>query len=174
MNKRIVLIDQNETPDYIKYYGWGGLSNENIYTLQNLQEMSQLDRDNILDVSEGDGVMLVGAEPFKFLQSLYHFGIRSENYFDCSKLRRLSIEGGAFVKVITDFPDIATVEQFLDPNFATPKDFSWFQQKILHTYQDAMRFLEWLNSLPSDTHFGFDYEASCMPLLFCYPICLIL
>lgn len=164
MNKRIVLIDQNETPDYIKYYGWGGLSNENIYTLQNLQEMSQLDRDNIFDVSEGDGVMLVGAEPFKFLQSLYHFGIRSENYFDCSKLRRLSIEGGAFVKVITDFPDIATVEQFLDPNFATPKDFSWFQQKILHTYQDAMRFLEWLNSLPSDTHFGFDYEASGMPL----------
>ena len=52
MNKRIVLIDQNETPDYIRYYGWEGLSNENIYTLQNLQSMSQSERDGILTVSE--------------------------------------------------------------------------------------------------------------------------
>lgn len=164
MNKRIVLIDQNETPDYIRYYGWGGLSNENIYTLQNLQSMSQSERDGILTVSEGDGVMLVGAEPFKFFQLLYHFGIRSENYFDCSKLNRLSIEGGAFVKVIVDFPDVSVVEKFLDPSFAMPRDFSWFQQKVLHTYPEAIRFLEWLSSQPADTHFGFDYEASGMPL----------
>ena len=164
MNKRIVLIDQNETPDYIRYYGWGGLSNENIYTLQDLQIMNSDIRDNLLSVSEGDAVMLVGAEPFKFFQLLYHFGIRGENYFDCSKLHRLSIEGGAFVKIIVDFPSQDTVQDFLSPEFAMPKDFSWFQQKIIHTYSEAISFLDWLNSQPLDTNFGFDYEASGMPL----------
>ena len=94
MNRRIVLVDQIETPNYMAYFGCG-LGNE-IYTLQSLQNMEEEKLKKVIGVGEGDAVMLVGAEPFKFLKQFYHYGVRNENYFDCAKLRRLSIEGGAF------------------------------------------------------------------------------
>ena len=160
MNRRIVLVDQNETPDFTKFFGCG-LGNE-IYTLQTLQNCPDSEMRKIMHLEESDGIMLVGAEPFKFLQTLYHLGIRSENYFDCSKLRRLSIEGGAFAKIILDFPEPDVIKDFMSAEFAQPKDFSWFQHKIISTWKEAMVFLDWLDSLPADTNFGFDYEASGM------------
>lgn len=162
MNRRVVLIDTEETPDYVAYYGCG-LGSE-IYTIQQLSSMDPGNRDQILNFGEGDGIMLVGAEPFKYLQGRYHFGIRSENYFDCSKLRRLSIEGGAFVKVVIDFPDKTVINDFLCAEFVKPTDFSWFKQKVLHSYSESIKFLDYMDSLPDDTMFGFDYEASGMPL----------
>lgn len=163
MNKRIVLIDQIETPDLAKYYG-SGIIASNIYTLQRLQEMSEQDRTKVLELGDGDGVLLVGSEPFKYLQSMYHFGIRNENAFDCSKLYRLSIEGGAFVRCVFDVPSSNEIQDFLSEEFSKPMDFSWFRQKTIHTYQESMNFLTWLESQPEETNFGFDYEASGMPL----------
>lgn len=160
MNRRIVLVDQNETPDFTKFYGCG-LGNE-IYTLQALQNCPDSEMREIMHLGESDGIMLVGAEPFKFLQSLYHLGIRSENYFDCSKLRRLSIEGGAFAKIVVDFPDPDVIKDFMSSDFAKTRNFSWFQHKIISTYKEAITFIDWLDALPADTNFGFDYEASGM------------
>lgn len=162
MNRRIVLIDQVEFPDYTKFYGCG-LGNE-IYTLQYLESISEEDRETLLTLGPGDAALLVKGEPFKYLQKRYHFGIRSENYFDCTKLRRLSIEGGAYVKCVDRLPGTNDIQDFLSVEFTTPREYSWFQQKVLHTYEEAMIFLDWISSLPLDEDLGFDYETSGMAL----------
>ena len=162
MNRRLVLIDQVETPDYTKYYS-GDFGNE-VYTLQYLNSLLKSDSSRILSIGEGDAALLVGAEPFKFFQEYYHFGVRSENYFDCSKLRRLSIEGGAFVKCVTEYPNREEINDFMSMDFTTPRDFSWFKQKVLHTFEEAWKFLDWIESLPIEEPLGLDYEASGMPL----------
>jgi hypothetical protein len=82
MNKRIVLIDREETPNFCVYFSYG--LGDKIYITQDLENMDESSRRQILDVGPGDGVLLVGGEPFKYLRQYYHFGIRSENYFDCS------------------------------------------------------------------------------------------
>ena len=96
MNRRIVLIDQNEVQNVMSFYGCG-LGNE-IYTIQSLQSLNEEDLKASLTLGPTDAVMLVGGGAFKFLQQFYHFGVRSENYFDCSKLTRLSIEVAAMHK----------------------------------------------------------------------------
>lgn len=164
--KRLVLIDQVETPDYIKYFGCG-LGND-IYTLQSIQS-NQNERDLVLSIGDGDAVMVVGSEPFKFLRSFFHFGIRSENFSDCVKLRRLSIEGGAFLKCIDagEVPDRETINDFLSEDFSYHINYESiynFKQKVLHTYEEAVRFIEYMNSLPPGTNYGLDYETSGMPL----------
>ena len=115
-------------------------------------------------VSEYDAAMLVGSKPFDYLKELYHFGIRSENYFDCSKLRRLSIEGGAFVKCVLELPSAEEFNDFMSEDFSKHRDFSWFKQKILHDYRSSIALLDYMESLPEDTDFGYDYEGSGMPL----------
>lgn len=158
MNKRIVLIDQKEVPDYTRYYGCGL---GKIYTLQYLESISESERDDILTLGEGDAALLVKGEPFKLLQRKYHFGVRSENYFDCSKLRRLSIDSGAFVKCIDRLPDNSQVSDFLSLEFTDPVNYTQgFEHKVLHTYEEAMRFLWWVSKLPLDEDLGFDYETS--------------
>lgn len=162
MNRRIVLIDQQEVPDYAKFYGCG-LGDE-VYTIQYLESLSEDEKNSILNLGHGDAALLVKGGPFKYLQERYHFGVRSENYFDCTKLRRLSIEGGAFVKCVDKLPDPYQIQDFLSSDFAIPRVFSWFKQKVLHTYQEAMKFLDWIDKLPLDEDLGLDYEASGMPL----------
>ena len=162
MNRRVVLIDQNETQDYTRYYG-AGLGGE-VYTLQYLGSLYEQDRNEILNFREGDAVLLVKGEPFKYLRGKYHFGVRSENYSDCSKLRRLSIEGGVYVKCVEKFPKPQEIADFMSPEFTVPREYSWYRHKIIHTYDEAMTFLWWIKSLPADEDLGFDYEASGMPL----------
>lgn len=162
MNRRIVLVDREETTDYFKYFGCG-LGDE-VYVLQELKARPEEEIKKILTLGNSDAVMLVKGEPFKYLQEFYHFGIRNENYADCAKLRRLSIEGGSFAKCVMDFPDKAVIQDFMSPEFTVHRDFSWFQHKVIHTFPEAMNFLEYLESLPLDTNYGFDYEASGMPL----------
>jgi len=162
MNRRVVLIDQNETKNSLSYFA-AGLGNE-IYTLQYLEGLDYGDKINLLTFKETDAIMLVGGEPFNYLRQFYHYGIRGENYFDCSKLRRLSIEGGAFVKVIVDFPEPEVIADFMSDDFAKPRDFSWFKQKVIHDYPGAMKFIEYMDSLPDDTNYGYDYEGSGMAL----------
>lgn len=162
MNRRIVLIDENETPNYMSYFGIG-LGNE-IYTIQKLKEEDELVRLGILNISDGDAIMLVGSEPFNYLKEFYHYGVRSENYYDCSELPRLSIAGGAFAKVIVDFPTQEVINNFMSQEFCEVPDFSWFKSDIIHNYDRALAFLDWIESLPEDEKLGFDYEGSGFPL----------
>lgn len=160
MNRRIVLVDCNETPTYIAYYGCG-LGDE-VYTLQEIEGWSEEQVNSILGtLGPSDGVMLVGGLPFNWLKQRYHFGVRSENYYDCSKLTRLSIEGGAFAKCILEIPPKEIIDYFMSEEFTKVVNFSDFKGwSIVHTIEEANQFLEWLEGLPEDTYFGFDYEGS--------------
>lgn len=163
MNKRIVLVDSIEFPDYLRLYGIG-LDSNSIYTLQHLNSLSENDRKDLLTLGNSDAVMLIGGEPFKYLKQFYHLGVRNENYSDCSKLRRLSVEGGSFAKCIVGIPEPNDISDFLSESFTVHRDFSWFKQKVIHTFEEAVKFLNYMDSLPIDTNYGFDYEASGMPL----------
>lgn len=167
MNKRIVLIDREETPNFCVYFSYG--LGDKICIIQDLENMDESSRRQILDVGPGDGVLLVGGEPFKYLRQYYHFGIRSENYFDCSKLKRLSISGGAFVKCIIDDPVAEDIQYFLSPEFTKEISFN-LRWKTLSTFEEAEHYLNWLDNLPEDTYFGFDYEGSGMPLEILYEL----
>lgn len=161
-NRRIVLVDPNETSNYMAYFGCG-LGNE-IYTLQHLESLPENEKMRILSLGPGDAAMLVGAEPFKYLKQYYHFGIRGENFHDCSKLYRLSLEGGAFVKQVVEFPGKDEIAAFLSPEFTKPVEFPGFKWSVIKTYQGALEFLDYIDSLPLDTDLGFDYETSGMPM----------
>lgn len=163
-NRRIVIVDPKETPDYTRYWACG--LGQEIYTTDSLESMQPEDLRAGLSLGESDAAMLVGSGGYKFFfeKTGLHAGVRSENWFDCSKLDRLSVEGGCFVKVQADFPTDEEIRIFMDPTFANHVDFSWFQSKIIHDFEGAMRFIDWLDSLPKDQYYGFDYEASGMPL----------
>ena len=160
MNRRIVIIDETETPNNAAYWGVG-LGNE-IYTTADLNALPENDRRNLLTIGEGDGALLVGGGGFKYFfdQTKLHAGVRSENWSDCAKLDRLSIEGGGYTKVLDDFPSKQTVEYFMSAEFTKDVDFSWFKSKVIHDFEGAMKFLDWLDSLPEDEDLGFDYESS--------------
>ena len=163
MNRRIVLIDQNETPNVASFYGIG-LGDE-IYTLQALTQMNPDDlRNFMMSLGKGDAIMLVGGEPFKFLQQFRHPGVRSENYFDCSKLYRLSWEGDLYTKIVLETPEPQEVQEFMSPDFTRDVDFSWFKSKVIHDFQGAMKFLDWLDNLPEDEDLAADIEASGFPM----------
>lgn len=159
--RRIVLIDSEETSNYVQYFGCG-LGDE-IYSLQYLSTIDDESRRQVLSVGPGDAVLLVGSEPFRYFQNYYHFGVRSENYFDCSKLPRLSISSGAFVKVQLEFPTDDEIRFFMSPGFTTPVTYN-FKWKVIKTCEEALNFFKYLSSLPSNQDFGFDYETSGMPM----------
>ena len=162
MNKRIVLVDSIEFKNYSGLYGIG-LDSNSIYTLQYLESLPEPNKMKILTLGYTDAALLVGGEPFRYLRQFYHFGIRNENYSDCAKLRRLSIEGGAFVKCTTEIPEQDVVADFLSESFTVHRDFSWFKQKVIHTFEEAMNMIDYMDSLPENTNYGFDYEASGFP-----------
>lgn len=160
--RRVILIDLEETPNFVSLYSYGG--SFEVYSIQQLEGSTQEEKLAALTLGNGDAAMLVGSKPFDYLKELYHFGIRSENYFDCSKLRRLSIEGGAFVKCVLELPSAEEFNDFMSEDFSKHRDFSWFKQKILHDYRSSIALLDYMESLPEDTDFGYDYEGSGMPL----------
>ena len=164
MDRRLVLFDQNEInpallygrglgSDFLPLSAFNGLDNEQIKEAMGLA------------LGDGDAVMLVGGNAFKWLREYIHFGVRGENYVDCSKLYRLSLEGGIFAKCCPGIPEKKDVEEFMSPEFTKHVDLSWFKYKCICDFQGAIRFLDWLDSLPEDASFGFDYETSGMPHL---------
>lgn len=163
MNKRFVIVSTEETPNFIAYIGLIG-DRCPIYTTEELMNVPDANRRMLLTLGEGDAALLIGSEPFKLLREYYHFGIRNENYYDCSKLVRLSIEGGGFVKEIIDLPNQEEIDFFFSPEFTTKVEFPDFRQEVIHTYDRAMAFLEYIDSLPMDEDLGFDYEGSGMPM----------
>lgn len=164
MNRRIVIIDPEETQDSVKYWGLG-LGTE-IYLTDSLSKLSDQELKSGLSLGPTDAAMLVGGGGFNFFftKTNLHAGVRSENWFDCTKLDRLSVEGGSYVKVQADLPTPEEVKYFMSPEFTQDVDFSWFKSKVIHDFQGAMRFLDWLDSLPMDEDLGFDFEASGMAL----------
>ena len=78
MNRRIVIVDPNETLDYVKYWGCG-LGNE-VYTTNYLNSLTKDQLFQCLNLSDGDGAMLIGAGGYKYFFETtgFHAGIRSE------------------------------------------------------------------------------------------------
>ena len=162
MNRRLILVSASECPWYIELLN-GDLGNDT-YIIEALEKMDEGQRRLALALGPGDGAMLVGNEAFQYLKGFYHFGIRGEGFKECTKLWRLSIEGGAYVKCVKERPTQEDKSSFMDPNFTRDVDFNWYKQKVIHNLNDALKFLEWLDNTPEDEDFGFDYETSGMPL----------
>ena len=162
MQRRLVLFDQNEINPALLY--GRGLGND----LLPLSAFSGLSDEQIreslrLALGDGDGVMLVGGNAFKWLREYIHFGVRGENYVDCSKLYRLSLEGGIFAKCCPEAPGDKEIEEFMSGEFTKKVEFPWFKHKVIHTIEEAWKFLDWLESLPEDEDLAADFEASGMP-----------
>ena len=164
MYRRVILVDTEETPNYLQIFSANLGNDVELYTLQQLTQLPEELQREKLKLGDTDAALLVGSKPFSYLQQFYHFGIRNENYYDCSIIRRVSIEGGAFVKCTAELPEPEDYIDFLTPNFTEHRDFSWFKQKVIHDYPGAVALLSYMDSLPEDTDYGYDYEGSGMPL----------
>ena len=161
MNRRITIFDRKDCETtYLKWYTLG-LGDE-IYAVQDLLAMKTEDRERILKIETGDAVMVASAEGWKMLRDRYHFGVRNEGFVDCQQLKRLSIEGGAYLKLVphNEFPKKEVVSEFMSPGFTNKVKFPGFKQKVLKTIEEAENYMRWADSQPLDTNWGFDYEAS--------------
>lgn len=165
MNKRIVIIDDDPNLG-VNLYDWFGIEQLLIYTTSQLAGMSDFDLSNALSLGEDDGAILVGPGAFKVISDRYHIGIRGENYFDCSYLRRLGLDSGAFIKVYheSDKPTVQDIEVFLSPKFTAKREFPGYTWKVIKDAQEAHQWLVWFKDLPLDVAKGFDYETSGMPM----------
>ena len=86
MNRRIVIVDDvSQNP--LNYYGTG-LGSE-IYSVDSLLKLEEPILQEKLKLGPGDGAMLIGPRAFELPRKFYHYGIRGEDYWDCSQLRRL-------------------------------------------------------------------------------------
>lgn len=161
MNKRIVIVDDS-VQNPLSYFAKG--LGDKIYSLESLNKLENEQLKELLELKSGDAAMLVGSGSFDFLKRFYHFGVRGENYWDCSQLRRLGIEGGAFIKIIheSDFPSDDDIRFFMSPEFCEKRTFPDYKYKIAKTYQEAKPFLDYFLNLPLGTDIGFDYEGSGM------------
>ena len=164
MYRRVILVDTEEFPSYLQLFNSNLGNNIEFYTLQQLTELPECMQREKVKLGNTDAALLIGGKPFSYLQQFYHFGIRNENYYDCSIIRRVSIEGGAFVKCTVDLPKQEDLADFMTPEFTEHKDFSWFKQKVIHDFVGAMNLIEYMDSLPENTDYGYDYEGSGMAL----------
>lgn len=154
-NRRFVLVDESVVNPLI-FYGTGI---GEIYTISDAEKGIASFR-----LNKGDAAILVGSKAFEFLRNFHHFGIRNENYYDCSNLRRLSVSGGGFVKVVHEskIPSHQEIKDFLSPEFTIERDTTNYSQKIVKTASIALNFLKYFTEIPLGYQFGFDYEASGM------------
>ena len=165
MNKRILLIDDD--PELgVDLYKWFGFGKILMYTVSQLKGLSDLERDGILKLGPGDGAVLVGPEAFEIISNRYHIGIRGENYFDCSQLRRIGLDSGAFIKVCHEKDVLSQNElaYFESDAFVLKREFKDYTWEIVKTPGSAIQRLGAMNQLRSDVKVGFDYETSGMPM----------
>ncbi len=164
MNKRFILIDDDPNLK-VDIYRWFGTGQTLIYTMSQLTTMDEATFDDTLKLGPGDGAILVGPGAFKVISERYHIGIRGENYFDCSHLRRLGLDSGAFVKVYheLDKPDQPEIDFFGSPEFCKVRDFPDYTWRVIKTLEDALPWLEYYFS-QENVKIGFDYETSGMPM----------
>lgn len=121
-------------------------------------------RDYHLRLVDGDRALIVGKKAWDILCMVYHNGLRSENGFDASLLDRLGLNCGAYIKVVwkdkTLGMDSIDFNYFLSDDFVKKFDLP-YKQVVISTYDRAMVFLDYLDSL-NDAEFGFDYETNGM------------
>lgn len=165
MNKRFILIDDDPNLK-VDIYKWFGTGQTLIYTMSQLKTMDSCALDQALELGPGDGAILVGPDAFREISERYHIGIRGENYFDCSHLRRIGLDSGAFIKVYheQDLPKAADLAFFGSPDFCKVRVFQNYTWRIVKTYSDALTWLEFYDSQPTKQKIGFDYETSGMPM----------
>ena len=169
MNKRFILIDDDPklkgAANLTKWYMQAAVPY--VYTCRQLiNTMPENEVNELLTLGPGDGVIVVGPEAFRMISERYHVGIRGENYFDCSVLRRVGLDCGAFIKVYheEDLPVLHELAYFMSPKFTQVRTFPDYTWRIIKTYEDAIQELEYFESLPKSIKKGFDYETSGMPL----------
>ena len=164
-NRRIIIIDDDPGLEIQPLQWSSGLVKE-YYTVSGISRMPEGEQEEVLRLGPGDGAILVGPGAFGLIRTRYHAGIRGENYFDCSLLRRLGLDSGAFVKVYheNDQPRPGDFEFFVSPAFGRVREFPGYTWRIVKTAAEAFPFLDYLEGLPVGTEFGFDYETSGMSL----------
>lgn len=175
MNRRLVIVDDDPATGInpAEVFGYGitepytisellGDKKNGIPARRTDQELDAL----FGTLGPGDGVLLVGPKAFPFLQRWFHFGIRGENYYDCSRLKRVGTSGGFFIKTLyheTDLPlSRETVDFFLSPQFTEVRQLPNLNYRVVHDYQKSLEYLNYIYSLPIGTEIGFDYEGSGM------------
>lgn len=165
MNKRIILIDDDPALG-INLYQWFGSGQTLVYTLSQLSGFTDSERDDVLDLRETDAAILVGPGAFRVIHERYHIGIRGENYFDCSHLRRIGLDSGAFIKVYheSDKPDPAFLQFWASPDYTKKRTFSGYTWNVVKTYEEALPYLKYFMDLDCKIRMGFDYETSGMPM----------
>ena len=164
--RRIVLIDDKHV-DVTRTFTLGFTTDVQLFKMSDVLQLTEDQRINLFSgLGSGDAVMIWGPAGFEFMRSMYHFGIRSENYFDCSLLNRLGMDGGCFAKIYheNDDPQPQDIKYFLSPEFTKVRDFSYVQLKVIKTFPEAKTFLEYFYNQPLGTYIGFDYETSGMPM----------
>lgn len=167
MNRKILLIDDKVVnPSKLLSLG---LTPEILQC--KLTDVLNYDKEKqeklFLGLGKGDVVVLWGPGAFEYMKGFYHFGIRAENYFDCSLLWRLGMEGGCFAKIYheNDEPSREEFQYILyNPEYLRVRDFSYLRTKIVKDATTARTFLEFLYNQPLGTYIGFDYETSGMPM----------
>lgn len=167
MNKILVFVDEEQC-DPIRFYGLG-LGN-NIVTVGRYNLMSDEEKLLTLQVGEGDRVLLVGKEAYNIFRSIYHMGVRGENQYDVSKLYRLGLHNGCFVKVLHKTEGESSmrnltpseIKYFLSSKFIEKRDYSSFKQVVVHTYKESLPFLDYFYF--SNNNLGFDYETNGFPM----------
>jgi hypothetical protein len=162
MNKRIVLVDDEK----VSFNDFIGIGLETVKTITELEEADPIAVKDLMSIGKGDGIMVIGPRAFEFLKQFYHLGVRGENYYDCSILRRLGMEGGGFVKVLHEEDELSSedVEFFNSPDFCKTREFPDYKWEVVKTYERALVFLDFLYNLKKGTLIGFDYETSGMAM----------
>lgn len=175
MNRRIVIIDDVTKDINIKVEEFVGLGYPNLELYKMSILCGKKENDTVIpglpeealfeifgNLGESDGAMLCGPAAFGFLQRYYHFGVRGENYYECSKLRRLGTNAGFYVAAMhhdLDFPlDKQYFQFFMSPDFTRTRVFGNYEYVIVKTHSEALKYIAYFFNLQEKL--GFDYEGS--------------
>ena len=168
--KRIIIVD-----DYVEKEGkdsWKigavskflglGISTENIFSLTQLKNMKPEESFILTELCNGDAAMLVGSGALNFIKTFYHAGIRNEDFTDCTKLYRLSLNTGAFCKcIIHETPQKSVLDEFMSDRFVAPVVYQDYKDLVI---RDSKAGIDMLNkfdkSFPEDELMSLDYETS--------------
>lgn len=181
MNRVLIFVDDDTTSKActgispFEYYGVG-LGNDIVPVssiadidpkggISSLKYDKSTLRNGVLRLEDGDRALIVGKNAWDILCMLYHNGLRNENGFDASRLDRLGLNCGAFLKVLWKDKDYGMdkvdIGYFISPEFIKKWDYSGFKSAVTHTYDDALRYLAFFDSLNDE--FGYDFETSGLP-----------
>lgn len=182
MNRVLLFIDDDvfsqkePTGDYVSRYMGLGLGNDVV----TVTSVARVDKDgkyellcpidevrNLIQINEGDRALIVGKKAWNIFSECCHNGLRSENGFDATKLDRLGIGTGAYVKVLwrdkeygMDKLSNDDLRYFMSGDFIKTWDYNGFKQIVVSDFNSAMSIMNFFTNLPDEVEFGFDYETN--------------